>query len=1222
MGRIPMAPGAPNSSTLPLPLSSTWAARNTLFPANNSLRAGNAVPLAAEPEYSAYDGVTNLLYVSGGGDDILEVDPSQFTPLGELNVSAPAGDLLYDPGTGQLLVESQGSVLVVDPGSGTLTYSINVTTASAGEDGTMALDPAQDTIWVTNPFASNVSVVDLGSRSVVATLPIGEGFNDIVAGVFDPVNDRVYLAYYENATVEIFNADTFTRLGNVNLSAHCCFVYGLGLDPVSGNLFVTEGLVGYIADLIEVSGANQSVLGAVGVGGYPSNAVYDARTGDLYVADASRSRLSIVDPSNLSVLGRVVFAQDNPLLAGQLLPTDVSALGLIYVATYYGDSLDSVAVVNPFATDTIHFGSRPTVSVYDPACACDAVADSGRDVLYFIDPQTLTVNASVPLGGDPYGIAFANSTAELWVTLGGLFGPSGVEVLNASSGSVVAILGDNELPWGLAYDSIGNSVYVANFFGNDVYVYNASSLARLGTIPTGSLPIGVAWDATADRIYVANEGSNNISVLNGSSGVTEATIGGIASPSALGVEPVSQLLFVGGSQDQVPIINTTSDSVIENLSLLDATGFAFDPAGGVAFVMQDGPSIAIVNASGLTLSRVEAGAGTYSGAFVPSYGLLANDPESGAVVLVSTSSSSLIANVSLVASPEVVALNGELNFSASFVGGTPPFSYSYTGLPAGCGTTNGTSITCTPTSPGTFEVGLTIEDAEGQNSETNAGVWVLNSFPIDVQETGLPAGSSWSFAVLGGANLTTSGTLLSLNLTNGTYGYSASTDAVGFVAVPAVAAFSVAGESLNLTVAFFPPFSVKFIEQGLWEPAQWSLAINGELITSDTNTVVVALASGTYRYSVSPIANYSVGKGIVSVQGNLTMAPVSIYRIDFFVVFTQTGLPAGAVWDLRFNGHSSLLTNTSMTFLEPNGTDRYIVTGPSGFIVERSSKPAAAVTVAATNASIPFEFSAGRTFSLTLEERGLVVGTTWCGYVGSGTCTSAASFVVLNLSPGTYPFNVSGVFGYNPLAEWGNVTIVSHNVTVVIRFTEFFIVFRGNGLSSGTLWSVTLTPWGSTDSTTKTGRGSAIGFHEPGGLYNYSFGRVSGYVSRAPGTIFVTGTPWYVYADFVPATYVVTFTESGLPPGTEWSVSIHSQTHSSTSVSMTFQLPNGTYRNFVIHAVRGYTATASPRPLQVDSGPATVSVTFEARHTGEPKELTPGSPSPALGLPVVQRRLG
>src|SRR5208282_5317054 len=134
MGHTPVAPGARNSSTLPLPLSSTWSARDTLFPANNSLRGGNAVPLAAEPEYSAYDGVTNLLYVSGGGDEILEVDPSQFTPIGELNVSAPAGDLLYDPSTGQLLVESQGSLLVVDAANGTLAYSINVTTASAGED--------------------------------------------------------------------------------------------------------------------------------------------------------------------------------------------------------------------------------------------------------------------------------------------------------------------------------------------------------------------------------------------------------------------------------------------------------------------------------------------------------------------------------------------------------------------------------------------------------------------------------------------------------------------------------------------------------------------------------------------------------------------------------------------------------------------------------------------------------------------------------------------------------------------------------------------------------------------------------------------------------------------------------------------------------------------------------------------------------------------------------
>lgn len=46
--------------------------------------------------------------------------------------------------------------------------------------------------------------------------------------------------------------------------------------------------------------------------------------------------------------------------------------------------------------------------------------------------------------------------------------------------------------------------------------------------------------------------------------------------------------------------------------------------------------------------------------------------------------------------------------------------------------------------------------------------------------------------------------------------------------------------------------------------------------------------------------------------------------------------------------------------------------------------------------------------------------------------------------------------------------------------------------------------------------------------------------------------------------YSVTFVESGLPPGTTWSVTLNGVTKSSTSNSITFILPEGTYSYSVI----------------------------------------------------------
>lgn len=52
-------------------------------------------------------------------------------------------------------------------------------------------------------------------------------------------------------------------------------------------------------------------------------------------------------------------------------------------------------------------------------------------------------------------------------------------------------------------------------------------------------------------------------------------------------------------------------------------------------------------------------------------------------------------------------------------------------------------------------------------------------------------------------------------------------------------------------------------------------------------------------------------------------------------------------------------------------------------------------------------------------------------------------------------------------------------------------------------------------------------------------------------------------------TYVVNFTEQGLPRGTQWSVTLNGTSESSIEASITFSVPEGTY-NYSVPAVTGY----------------------------------------------------
>ena len=99
------------------------------------------------------------------------------------------------------------------------------------------------------------------------------------------------------------------------------------------------------------------------------------------------------------------------------------------------------------------------------------------------------------------------------------------------------------------------------------------------------------------------------------------------------------------------------------------------------------------------------------------------------------------------ADPNPAFVNQSVTFSMSVLGGAPPFTFAYSGLPPGCVSGNVSSLTCRPTWPGTYVVTVEVADSFGLNGTSVMALHVTVAGgvppPLDAQ-----AALDWFVVVL------------------------------------------------------------------------------------------------------------------------------------------------------------------------------------------------------------------------------------------------------------------------------------------------------------------------------------------------------------------------------------------------------------------------------------------------------------------------------------------
>jgi YVTN family beta-propeller protein len=330
--------------------------------------------------------------------------------------------------------------------------------------------------YVTNHGSNSVSVIDLATNSVAATVPVGQ--NPVGVAV-TPDGAFVYVANYGADSVSVLATMTNNVVATIPVSAN---PWGVAITPDGASVYVTnntsntvsviatatntvvatvpvgarplglaitpDGAFAYVANnhshTISVIGTQTNTVEAtIPVSLYPYAVAITPDGDQVHVTQSYGGYLNIIDTASNTVATVLNYSGLYANLGIDITPDGSLAYlaarywtgaGTSYAVAYSVDSTDFTA--------SILVGVTPIGLAISPDGAFVYVADYGSNSVVVVSTTTNTVVASIPVEANPYWVAFAPSTprptAGYW-----RFEEGTADVLASGTGSVLDETGNS-----------------------------------------------------------------------------------------------------------------------------------------------------------------------------------------------------------------------------------------------------------------------------------------------------------------------------------------------------------------------------------------------------------------------------------------------------------------------------------------------------------------------------------------------------------------------------------------------------------------------------------------------------------------------------------------------------------------------------------------------------------------------------------------------------------
>ncbi len=406
----------------------------------------------------------------------------------------------------------------------------------------------------------------------------------------------------------------------------------------------------------------------------------------------------------------------------------------------------------------------------------------------------------------------------------------------------------------------------------------------------------------------------------------------------------------------------------------------------------------------------------------------------------------------------------------------------------------------------------------------------------------------------------------------------------------------------NVTTSY-GNWPVTFNEIDLPSGSTWYVNLsNGQSFSSSTSTLRFSEPNGTYSYIVATsnrIYSPSPSSGSFTVSGASVSEAITFSKVTYIVTFSESGLPSGSTWYVNLsNGQSFSSSTSTLRFSEPNGTYSYIIATSTGLY--EPVQPSGSFTVNGATVSESVTLSKITLYDVTFTESGLPPGTLWYindsdayKYTGIYYFETNSNTITVQLPNGTFTFFAMSAMdsdSYNPIVL--NFTVDGEPLSEQVTFATvaYKVTFTETGLPSGSIWYVNLSNGADSGSI----MAPSYSVNLTNGSYSYSVATSDKTYSPSYKDSFtVNGEPLSEQVTFATVAYKVTFTESGLPSGSIWYVSLtNGQSFSSSSSTITFSEPNGTYSYTLSTSDGLYSPSPSSGIFTVNGSPLSESITF------------------------------
>lgn len=296
---------------------------------------------------------------------------------------------------------------------------------------------------------------------------------------------------------------------------------------------------------------------------------------------------------------------------------------------------------------------------------------------------------------------------------------------------------------------------------------------------------------------------------------------------------------------------------------------------------------------------------------------------------------------------------------------------------------------------------------------------------------------------------------------------------------------------------------------------------------------------------------------------------------QYNVTFVEKGLPSGTNWTAVLAGTHHHSVTTQIVVPQGNGTYTWSILALTGWAPNNGSG-----TIKVVGAPITLYVTFLHAWNVSISENGLPASTNWTIQLNGTNRTTSVPTLGYILSNATYVFHVRtplpGPTGVRYVAGVGNytITVKGNSINRTDTFTTQFLLStsaspaNGGTASPASAWYVNQTHV-TLGVTTNTGF-NFIGWTGTG---------PGSYTGPLTAPSITVGAPISEVADFTQV-YSVTFTETGLPTGTTWTVTLGGAPQSTPTTTIVFTEANGSYA-YTVTGIAGYVATPSSGTLTV-----------------------------------------